>query len=107
MAERTSFPLNGNFHELSIVNTLSCSAAQLSILCNPCLSALFLLQYVSVKICGGEVGPMLWTLFVILLVLWLVGVVSSYTLGGFIHLLLVLALVALVFQLLTGRRTAL
>jgi hypothetical protein len=48
---------------------------------------------------------MLWTLFVILLVLWLIGVVSSYTLGGFIHLLLVLALVALVFQLLTGRRT--
>jgi len=50
---------------------------------------------------------MLWSLFVILLVLWLIGVVSSYTLGGFIHLLLVLALVALVFQLLTGRRTAL
>lgn len=49
---------------------------------------------------------MLWTLFVILLVLWLIGVVSSYTLGGFIHLLLVLALIALVFQLLTGRRTA-
>ena len=49
---------------------------------------------------------MLWTLFVILLVLWLIGVVSSYTLGGFIHLLLVLALVALVFQLLTGRRNA-
>jgi len=47
---------------------------------------------------------MLWTLFVIMLVLWLVGVVSSYTLGGFIHLLLVLALVALVFQLITGRR---
>jgi hypothetical protein len=49
---------------------------------------------------------MLWTLFVILLVLWLIGVVSSYTLGGFIHLLLVLALIALVFQLLTGRRSA-
>ncbi len=48
---------------------------------------------------------MLWTLFVILLVLWLVGVVSSYTLGGFIHLLLVLAVVALIFQLLTDRRT--
>ena len=47
---------------------------------------------------------MLWTLFVILLVLWLVGVVSSYTLGGFIHLLLVLALVALVFQLGRERR---
>lgn len=50
---------------------------------------------------------MLWTLFVILLVLWLVGVVSSYTLGGFIHLLLVLAVIALVVQLLTGRRAAL
>jgi hypothetical protein len=48
---------------------------------------------------------MLWTLFVVLLVLWLLGVVSSYTLGGFIHLLLVLALVALVLQLISGRRT--
>jgi hypothetical protein len=47
---------------------------------------------------------MLWTIFVILLVLWLVGVVSSYTLGGFIHLLLLLAVVALVFQLISGRR---
>jgi hypothetical protein len=48
---------------------------------------------------------MLWTLFVILLVLWLLGVVSSYTMGGFIHLLLVLALIALIFQLITGRRS--
>jgi hypothetical protein len=48
---------------------------------------------------------MLWTLFVILLVLWLLGVVSSYTLGGFIHVLLVLAVIALVVQLLTGRRS--
>lgn len=48
---------------------------------------------------------MLWTLFVVLLVLWLLGVVSSYTMGGFIHILLVLALVALVFQLVSGRRT--
>jgi len=48
---------------------------------------------------------MLWTLFIILLVLWLVGVISSYTLGGFIHILLVLAVVALVFQLITGRST--
>jgi hypothetical protein len=47
---------------------------------------------------------MLWTIFVILLVLWLLGVVSSYTLGGFIHLLLVIALVVLVIQLITGRR---
>ena len=48
---------------------------------------------------------MLWTIFVILLVLWLVGLVSSYTLGGFIHLLLVLAIVVLVINLLTGRST--
>jgi hypothetical protein len=50
---------------------------------------------------------MLWTIFVILLVLWLIGVVSSYTLGGFIHILLVIALVVLVIQLITGRRAAL
>ncbi|MBZ5504512.1 MAG: lmo0937 family membrane protein [Acidobacteriia bacterium] len=49
---------------------------------------------------------MLWTLFVVLLVLWLLGVVSSYTMGGFIHLLLVLAVIALVFQLITGRRAS-
>jgi hypothetical protein len=49
---------------------------------------------------------MLWTLFVILLILWLLGVVSSYTMGGFIHILLVLAVIALVFQLITGRRAA-
>jgi len=47
---------------------------------------------------------MLWTIFVILLVLWLVGVVSSYTLGGFIHLLLVAAVVVLILQLISGRR---
>ncbi|MGC2698010.1 MAG: lmo0937 family membrane protein [Candidatus Angelobacter sp.] len=49
---------------------------------------------------------MLWTIFVILLVLWLLGVVSSYTMGGFIHLLLILAVIALVFQLISGRRAA-
>ncbi len=49
---------------------------------------------------------MLWTLFVILLTLWLLGVVSSFTLGGFIHILLVLAVVALVFQLITRRSPA-
>jgi hypothetical protein len=47
---------------------------------------------------------MLWTIFVILLILWLVGVVSSYTLGGFIHLLLVIALVVLLVNLISGRR---
>jgi hypothetical protein len=46
----------------------------------------------------------LWTIFVILLVLWLLGMVSSYTLGGFIHVLLVIAIIALVFQLVSGRR---
>ena len=49
---------------------------------------------------------MLWTVFVVLLVLWLLGLVSSYTLGGFIHILLVLALVVLVINLLSGRRSA-
>jgi hypothetical protein len=48
---------------------------------------------------------MLWTIFVILLVLWLLGLVSSYTLGGFIHILLVLAVIVLVINLLSGRRT--
>jgi hypothetical protein len=57
-----------------------------------------------VQIAGAE-GAMLWTLFIVLLVLWLLGVVSSYTLGGFIHILLVLAVIALIFQLIGGRRT--
>jgi hypothetical protein len=47
---------------------------------------------------------MLWTIFVILLVLWLVGLVSSYTMGGFIHLLLLLAVVVLLINLISGRR---
>jgi uncharacterized protein DUF5670 len=47
---------------------------------------------------------MLWTIFLILLVLWLLGLISGYALGGFIHLLLVVAVVLLLFQLLTGRR---
>lgn len=46
---------------------------------------------------------MLWTLFVILLVLWLLGLIFSYTLSGYIHLLLAVALVVLVIQLITGR----
>jgi hypothetical protein len=49
---------------------------------------------------------MLWTVFVILLVLWLLGLVSSYTLGGFIHILLVVAVVVLLIQLISGRRPA-
>jgi Family of unknown function (DUF5670) len=51
-----------------------------------------------------ERNVMLWTIFVILLVLWLLGLVSSYTLGGFIHILLVIALVVLIINLIQGRR---
>ena len=47
---------------------------------------------------------MLWTIFVILLVMWMLGLVTSYTLGGFVHILLVLAVVVLVIQLIQGRR---
>jgi len=47
---------------------------------------------------------MLWTIAVILIVLWLLGLVSSYTLGGFIHILLVIAIVMLLIQLIQGRR---
>lgn len=47
---------------------------------------------------------MLWTVFVILLVLWLLGLVTSYTFGGLVHVLLVIALVVLVINLIQGRR---
>jgi hypothetical protein len=47
---------------------------------------------------------MLWTIFVILLVLWLLGMVSSYTIGGFIHILLVIAVVVLLIRIIQGRR---
>ncbi len=47
---------------------------------------------------------MLWTIFAILLILWLLGMVSSYTLGGFIHILLILALVVAVISIIQGRR---
>ena len=46
---------------------------------------------------------MLWTIFVILLVLWLLGMVSSYTLGGFIHILLVVAIAVVLIRLIGGR----
>jgi hypothetical protein len=47
---------------------------------------------------------MLWTLAVILLVLWALGLVSSYTMGGFIHVLLVIAVVVVLVRLISGRR---
>lgn len=47
---------------------------------------------------------MLWTIAVILAILWLLGLVSSYTMGGFIHLLLLLAVIVVVVKVLQGRR---
>ena len=49
---------------------------------------------------------MLWTIAIILLVLWLVGLLTSYTLGGLIHILLVIAIVVIVINLLSGRRSS-
>jgi hypothetical protein len=51
-----------------------------------------------------EEDRMLWTIFVILLVLWLLGMVSSYTMGGFIHILLVIALAIVLIRVISGRR---
>ena len=47
---------------------------------------------------------MLWTIFVILLILWLLGFVTTYTMGGFIHILLVIAIVVVLLRVIQGRR---
>jgi hypothetical protein len=47
---------------------------------------------------------MLWTIAVVLLTLWVLGLVSSYTMGGFIHVLLVIAIVAVLIRIIQGRR---
>jgi hypothetical protein len=62
----------------------------------------------SILFSAGESGwkasfTMLWTIAVILLVLWALGMVSSYTLGGFIHLLLVLAIIVVLIRVIQGR----
>ena len=62
----------------------------------------------SILFAAGESGwkasfTMLWTIAVILLVLWALGMVSSYTLGGFIHLLLVLAIIVVLIRVIQGR----
>jgi hypothetical protein len=49
---------------------------------------------------------MLWTIFIILLIMWALGMVTAYTMGGLIHLLLLVALVVLVIRLFQGRRVA-
>jgi asparagine N-glycosylation enzyme membrane subunit Stt3 len=51
----------------------------------------------------AEKTEMLWTIAVLLLILWLLGMVSSYTLGGFIHILLILAVVAILIRIIQGR----
>ena len=47
---------------------------------------------------------MLWTITIVLVILWAVGLVSGYTLGGWVHILIVLAVIVLIFNLLSGRR---
>ncbi len=47
---------------------------------------------------------MLWTIFVVLLLLWALGLISGYTLGGYIHLLLLIALAAILIRIIQGRR---
>lgn len=49
---------------------------------------------------------MLWTITIVLLVLWALGLVTSYTIGGFIHLLLVLAIITVLIRIIQGRRVA-
>jgi len=46
----------------------------------------------------------MWTLVIILLILWFLGIITSYTLGGLIHILLVIAIIVIIVQLLQGRR---
>ena len=54
----------------------------------------------------GKVYSMLYTIAVVLLILWLLGLVTSYTLGGFIHVLLVVAVIVILLNLITGRRAS-
>jgi hypothetical protein len=56
------------------------------------------------QLIAGKERRMLWTIFVILLVLWLLGLVSGYTMGGVIHVLLVIAIIVLIVRLVQGRR---
>jgi Family of unknown function (DUF5670) len=46
---------------------------------------------------------MLWTVFVVLMIMWLLGIASSYTLGGFIHILLILAIATVLIRIIQGR----
>jgi hypothetical protein len=53
-----------------------------------------------------KVNSILYTIAVVLLILWLLGLVTSYTLGGFVHILLVVAVIMIIFNLISGRRAA-
>jgi len=55
------------------------------------------------RVCEGKELNMLWTIFVVLLILWLLGLVSGYTLSGFIHILLVVALAVVLIRVIQGR----
>ena len=56
------------------------------------------------ELTGRKEAEMLWTITILLFLLWLVGMVSNYTLGGFIHLLLLLAIVTMLIRIIQGRR---
>jgi hypothetical protein len=53
---------------------------------------------------AGKETSMLWTIFLILIILWLLGFISGYTMGGFVHILLVIAIVVIVIRVIQGRR---
>jgi hypothetical protein len=53
-----------------------------------------------------RIPVMLFTIAVVLVVLWLLGLVTSYTMGGFIHVLLVLAIIVVLYNVISGRKTA-
>jgi len=62
---------------------------------------LYFKEYKFIKLTKEK--KMLWTIAIILIVLWLLGMVSSYTLGGFVHILLILAVIAVLVRLIQGR----
>jgi hypothetical protein len=75
-------------------------------MCFKTYAIVFSVEVVLFAVVGLQEGSqMLFTLAVILFVLWLLGVVGTYTIGGIVHLLLVVALVLFLFGLLSGRRT--
>ena len=53
---------------------------------------------------GRRINQMLWTIFVVLMVLWLLGFITGYTIGGFIHILLVIAIVVVLIRVIQGRK---